>query len=191
MWPFLLQIWFDKNDHEASSGTGIKRFTDPKYMILKSSPYVNCCFRTSSWKISRIRWMKNMPSWLPTCFPSWPPKVTYIPNGTRYSYVETSWLKLKHARWTAGRTEASQNWSLPHVGFGNARNIELRMKGLFKVIKSQLRISRKKPWILCTGWLLKNNTQHVANHDSNSATSSRECKFQPVIQTTGRCSDAC
>ena len=41
MGPFLLQIWFDKNDHEASSGTGIKRFTDPKYMILKSSPYVN------------------------------------------------------------------------------------------------------------------------------------------------------
>lgn len=118
-------------------------------------------------------------------------KLHMIPNGTRHSYVETSWLKLKHARWTAGRTEASQNWSLPHVGFGNARNIELRMKGLFKVIKSQLRISRKKPWILCTGWLLKNNTQHVANHDSNSATSSRECKFQPVIQTTGRCSDAC
>lgn len=63
-------------------------------------------------------------------------------------------------------------------------------KGFFNVIKSQLRISRKKPWILCTGWLLKNNTQHVANHDSNSATSSRECKVQPVIQTTGRCSDA-
>lgn len=131
MWPFLLQIWFDKNDHEASSGTGIKRFADPKYMILKSSPYVNCCFRTSYWKISRLRWMKNMPFWLPTCFPSWPPKATYVPNGTRHSYVDTSWLKLKHARWTAGRTEASQNWSLPHVGFGNARNIELRMKGLF------------------------------------------------------------